>query len=150
LRCEQFFYQPSPPGPLASGDLARTEEDTAPVRIDFNERIAIRLWGPTRLVPQRRAASDVSGAGGNRPPLLRQLERDRAALRCRFQAAGGFPGWEHFDLGPERANPAYRPEPKPLSERSPWLVYLVLIAACGALAGILVNLAKASARVAVS
>ncbi|MEI9971537.1 MAG: hypothetical protein WDO73_05430 [Ignavibacteriota bacterium] len=48
------------------------------------------------------------------------------------------------------ANPAYRPEPKPLSERSPWLVYLVLIAACAALAGMLLNLAKASARLTAS
>jgi hypothetical protein len=51
-------------------------------------------------------------------------------------------------LGTERPNPTYRPEPKPFSERSPWLVYIVLIGACAALAAILVNLAKTSARIA--
>jgi hypothetical protein len=48
-------------------------------------------------------------------------------------------------LGPQRDNPAYRAEPKPFSERSPWLVYVVLAAAGIVLAAILASLARASA-----
>ena len=45
----------------------------------------------------------------------------------------------------QRDNPVYRPEPKPFSERSPWLVYVVLAVAGIVLAAILVSLARASA-----
>ena len=47
-------------------------------------------------------------------------------------------------LSPQRANPVYRPEPKPFSERSPWLIYVVLAAAGLALAAILLSLARAA------
>jgi len=39
-------------------------------------------------------------------------------------------------LGPQRDNPVYQPEPKPFSERAPWLVYVFLAAASLALAAI--------------
>jgi hypothetical protein len=47
-------------------------------------------------------------------------------------------------LSPQRANPTYRPESKPFSERSPWLIYVVLAAASLALAAILLSLAHAA------
>ena len=47
-------------------------------------------------------------------------------------------------LSPQRDNPIYRPEPKPFSERSPWLIYVVLAAASLALAAILLSLARAA------
>ena len=47
-------------------------------------------------------------------------------------------------LSPQRANPIYHPEPKPFSERSPWLIYVVLAAASLALASILLSLARAA------
>jgi hypothetical protein len=43
----------------------------------------------------------------------------------------------------QRDNPIYSPEPKPFSERSPWLIYVVLSAASLGLAAVLVNLARA-------
>ncbi len=46
-------------------------------------------------------------------------------------------------LSAQQNNPAYRPEPKPFSERSPWAIYLVLGIASGILFVILRNLAKA-------
>ena len=52
---------------------------------------------------------------------------------------------ERLVLGSQRDNPVYRPEPKPFSERSPWLVYVVLAAAGIVLAAILVSLARVSA-----
>lgn len=36
------------------------------------------------------------------------------------------PAPQRFELGPSAANPVYQPEPKPLTERWPWLVYVVL------------------------
>jgi hypothetical protein len=46
------------------------------------------------------------------------------------------------ELGPVSANPEYRPTPKPLTERWPWLVYVVLSAASLVLLGILGLLAR--------
>jgi hypothetical protein len=39
-------------------------------------------------------------------------------------------------------NPSYKPEPKPLSERIPWLIYVVLAASSIALGLILISLAR--------
>jgi hypothetical protein len=44
------------------------------------------------------------------------------------------------------ANPDYRPEPLPLTERIPWLIYVVLGASSIALAIILLNLARTTLR----
>ncbi len=58
--------------------------------------------------------------------------------------------WSHpglaVALGPERDNPIYTPEPKPFSERAPWLVYVILAAASLALAAILANLLHTAER----
>jgi hypothetical protein len=45
-------------------------------------------------------------------------------------------------LGPQVDNPIYEPEPQPLTERSPWLIYGVLVLAALVLLAILRNLAK--------
>jgi len=47
-----------------------------------------------------------------------------------------------LSLGEERSNPGYQPEPEPLSERSPWLIYAALGAASLVLFAILWRLAK--------
>jgi hypothetical protein len=47
-------------------------------------------------------------------------------------------------LSSQNANPVYRPEPKPFSERSPWLIYVILAAASLALASILLSMARAA------
>jgi hypothetical protein len=44
------------------------------------------------------------------------------------------------------ANPDYKPEPLPLTERVPWLIYLVLSASSVALALVLISLARKSLR----
>jgi len=43
-------------------------------------------------------------------------------------------------------NPDYRPEPLPLTERIPWLVYVVLAVSSLALALILISLARTAVR----
>jgi hypothetical protein len=45
-------------------------------------------------------------------------------------------------LSPRQANPNYDPPPRPLAERWPWAIYLVLAVAAGTLAAILYSLGK--------
>jgi hypothetical protein len=49
-------------------------------------------------------------------------------------------------LGEQRDNPTYSPEPRPFSERFPWLVYVVLCSAAAVLAGILLSLVRESGK----
>jgi hypothetical protein len=145
---------------LASGDLSRSQENAAaPARIDFGERFARRLNltvtddrnPPLSLesVTALSAARDVIFQGAN--GVVRLYYGNPKGIAPNYDVAARIPADASMDRltpGPERANPAYRPEPKPLSEREPWLVYVVLICACAALAAILLNLAKTSARIA--
>ena len=52
----------------------------------------------------------------------------------------------HSTFGDLLANPEYRAEPRPLTERVPWLIYLVLVASSIALAFILFSLARSAMR----
>ena len=84
------------------------------------------------------------------PGVLRLYYGSTRALAPRYDLAARLPAesaWmpSRLVLGMQRDNPVYRPEPKPFSERSPWLVYVVLAAAGIVLAFILVSLARASA-----
>lgn len=158
----EIVDDPASPEILASGDLTRGEENAAaPLQVDFRERFARRL--------------KLTVTDDRNPPLsLGSATALSAARQVIFQAANGtvrlYYGnpkamaphydlaarisadasstWGRLTLGPERENPVYRPELKPFSERSPWLVYLVLTRACAALGAILLNLAKASTRIA--
>jgi hypothetical protein len=155
---------PQSPVLLASGDLTRTDENAAaPARIDFGERFARRLKltltddrnpplaleGVTALSAERQVIFQASSG------TIRLYYGNPKGIAPHYEVAGPTPADRepargHLALGPERSNPVYRPEPKPWSERSPWLVYAVLIGACAALAAILLNLAKTSARLAAS
>ena len=146
---------PGTPIGLASGDLRRVAENrAAPVRIDFGEQYARHL--------------KLTVTDDRNPPLtLINVAAFSAARQVVFDAPGGnlrlYYGnpkaiAPHYDkavqmqpdaganvtLGTEVPNPQYRPEPKPLSERAPWLVYVVLIGACATLAAILLNLARSA------
>ena len=50
------------------------------------------------------------------------------------------------EVGAVANNPDYRPEPLPLTERIPWLIYVVLAASSLALAMILISLARTTLR----
>ena len=52
----------------------------------------------------------------------------------------------HSKFGHVTANPQYRPEPRPLTERVPWLIYIVLAISSIALAFILFSLARNAMR----
>jgi len=160
----EIVDDPASPEMIASGDLARGEENAAaPLQIDFHEQFAsklkltvtddrnppLSLGGVTALSAARQVIFQGTGGTvrlyygnpkGMAPhyDLARQISLDPSVP------------WDRLTPGPELANPAYRPEPKPLSERAPWMVYLVLAGACAALAAILLNLARTSARLAAS
>ncbi len=50
-------------------------------------------------------------------------------------------------VGGRQANPAYMPEPLPLTERLPWLIYIVLGAAVAVLLALIASLARAAIAV---
>lgn len=52
----------------------------------------------------------------------------------------------HSKFGNVIANPQYKPEPRPLTERVPWLIYIVLAISSIALAFILFSLARSAMR----
>jgi len=157
----EIVDDPASPQPLASGSIARTEEHAAaPVEIDFSEQFASHL--KLTVIDDRNPPLEILGATAlsaarqvvfiAAPGAVRLYYGNPKGIAPHYDLASTIPADSsaaaRLPLGPEQANPAYRPEEKPLSERSPWLVYLVLIGACAALAAILVNLAKMSARVA--
>jgi hypothetical protein len=53
----------------------------------------------------------------------------------------------HSNLNIVQPNRDYKPEPKPLTERVPWLIYVVLAASSIALAFVLFSLARTATRI---
>jgi hypothetical protein len=153
---------PAAPVLLASGELTR-EDTGSQLAIEFAEQFARRLRltvtddrnAPLSIaaITAQSAARQVvfdSAAAGSGP--LRLYYGNPKAMAPRYDLAARLPaelgrGLSRLTLGPQRDNPIYRPEPKPFSERSPWLVYVVLAAASVVLAAILVNLARESRNV---
>jgi hypothetical protein len=149
---------------IASGELTRREEaGAAPLTFDFSERFARRLKLtvtddrnlplPISSFTAMSAARQVVFELGPSPAApLRLYYGSSRALEPHYDLAARFPAdlssrpLMRLALGPQRENPVYQPEPKPFSERSPWLVYVVLAAASLALAALLLSLARASAN----
>jgi hypothetical protein len=157
----QAVDDPAAPVLLASGQLTRRENAPGQLKVEFSERWARRLrltviddrnpplpiFGLTAQGAARQVVFDGASAA---PGVLRLYYGSARALAPRYDLAARVPAESgrmatRLTLGPQRENPAYRPEPMPFSERSPWLVYVVLAAAGIVLAAILVSLARASA-----
>ncbi|SPF38959.1 exported hypothetical protein [Candidatus Sulfopaludibacter sp. SbA4] len=153
---------PASPTSLASGILYRSEDNPdGQQTIQFPEHFARRVKltvtddrnAPLPILEftAQSAAREVvfeaqsSGAGP-----IRVYYGNPRALAPRYDLAARLPAEPspaplRLRPGPQRENPIYRPEPKPFSERSPWLVYVVLGAASLVLAAILLSLVRASA-----
>jgi hypothetical protein len=150
---------PASPQLLASGELTRQDGPASgQLTIDFAERFArqlrlvvtddrneaLNLVGFLAYGAARQVIFDPAAAA---PGTMRLYYGNPRALAPRYDLAARLPvqvALERATLGPQHENPLYRPEPKPFSERSPWLVYVVLGAAGAVLAGILLSLARAS------
>jgi Protein of unknown function (DUF3999) len=154
---------PATPEVLASGELTRRDDlESTQLTVDFTEHFARRL--KLTVTDDRNAPLTLSGISAQsaaREVILDSASAGSAPVRLYYGNPKALA--PHYDLGTripadlktppiqlslgaQRDNPIYRPEPKPLSERSPWLVYVVLAAASLALAAILVNLARVSAK----
>jgi hypothetical protein len=152
---------PTTPVLLASGELTRRENAANKLTVVFPEHWARRLkltviddrnaplslFGLTAEGAARQVIFDGSSAA---PGVMRLYYGNARALAPRYDLAARLPAESgrmttRLSLGPQHDNPNYRPEPKPFSERSPWLVYVVLAAAGIVLTLILVSLARASA-----
>jgi len=155
---------PAAPQQLASGDLTRSEEaPQANPEINFTEHFARRLeLTITDDRNPRLPIAAVTAFGAMRQVVFETAAAGTGPLRLYY----GNPqaGAPHYDLnaripsdgsaralfirtGSRQDNPIFQPPSRPLSERSPWLVYLVLVIATIFLAGILLNIAKSSRRV---
>jgi hypothetical protein len=142
-----------PPQVVATGELRRRPHDAdRPLVISFPEVTARRL----RLVVTDQRNPPLNLTGVQYTAAARQVIYRPAdvggPLRLYFgNGAARPPGYdfaaalpEELDpkpaeasLGPRQKNPDYQPPPKPLTERYPWAVYVVLGAASLVLLGLL-------------
>ncbi|MGO9231462.1 MAG: DUF3999 family protein [Bryobacteraceae bacterium] len=156
----EIVDDPAAPVLIASGELTR-ETDTADrsVVIAFAERVGRRLIltvvddrnpplplvGITAIGAARQVIFEAAPASAG---LVRLYYGNPKALAPRYDLGMRIPANAgtplRMALSPQNANPVYRPEPKPFSERSPWLIYLVLGAASLTLAAVLLSLARAA------
>jgi hypothetical protein len=150
---------PAAPVVIASGEVMRSASDTgSQLPIAFGEHIGRRLkltvvddrnpplsiTGFTAMSAARQVIFEKASAAAG---PVRLYYGNPKALAPRYDLGVRIPANSdavHVTLGAQRANPVYRPEPKPFSERAPWLIYVVLAAASLALAAILLNLARAA------
>ncbi|HLK66561.1 MAG TPA: DUF3999 family protein [Bryobacteraceae bacterium] len=147
---------PTSPEVIASGELTRRDMVPPEMAIQFPEHFAAHL--------------KLTVTDDRNPPLaINGITVQSAARQVIFEAASAGPGpirayygnpkaaAPHYDLAArlpaeieasrltlqeQQANPVYSPEPRPFSERSPWLVYVVLVAAAAILAAILLSLVR--------
>ena len=144
---------------VTSGEIRRrTGEERKPIVIDFNEVYARRL----RLIvtdfanPPLRLSSVKASA-----PARQVLFEMRNSVTPPLRLFAGSPGAEaprydfekdlparlsvepvRCELGSVQPNPTFHPEPKPFTERVPWLIYGVLAISSIVLALILISLAR--------
>jgi hypothetical protein len=154
---------PSAPVAIASGELTRRmdAEMKQPV-IDFSEHFARRL--KLIITDDRNAPLSITAItafSAARQVVFDSPSEDASPVRMyygnpkapapHYDIDARLPSDLNFvplrlSLGMQRENPIYSPEPKPLSERAPWLAYVVLAAASLVLAAILINLVRTSER----
>jgi hypothetical protein len=145
----------------ASGTWVRVAgEPTKPMEAEMGDAVASRLKlkvadhanQPLRVtgVKFRAPARQVvfANSSGLRGPL-RLYFGDPAALPPQYDfdrnlPAKLVPAPERLQLGPRTENPAYIPTPKAITERYPWLIYVVLTAVSLVLAALIVGLGKSA------
>jgi hypothetical protein len=150
---------------LASGDLTRhSGDEKKPVVIYFNDEAVVRKLrlqitdysNPTLNImsinasaPARQLVFELKPPAAqplrlffgneNVPAPHYDFEKEVAARLSKEPV--------HSSLGYVLANRDYKPEPKPLTERVPWLIYLVLAASSIALAFVLFSLARTATQI---
>jgi hypothetical protein len=147
----EIVDDPAAPVLIASGELTRRANIAFTAR--FGRRLKLTVTDdrnpplPLASFSAMSAARQVIFESASGAGPVRLYYGNPRALAPRYDLAVRIPGNSgalRVVLGPQRSNPIYRPEPKPFSERAPWLIYAVLAAASLALAAILLNLARAA------
>lgn len=149
---------------LASGELTRRvgeprqplvitfdrEEHARKLRlliIDYSNQ-TLSLSSVTAAAPARQLIFDLKGTGAQ-PLRLFFGKANATAPHYDFEkepAARLAIGSAGSEVGTAIRNPDFKPEPLPLTERIPWLIYLVLAASSIALAMVLIALARTTLR----
>jgi len=149
---------------LASGDLTRhSGEEKKPLVMYFNEEAAVRKLR-LQITDYSNPTLNITSINASAPArqLVFELKEPAAQPLRLFFGNENVPA-PHYDfetevaarlskepvhsqLGDVIANREYKPEPKPLTERVPWLIYVVLAASSIALAFVLWSLARTATR----
>ena len=149
---------------IASGELTRRAgEEAKPLVITFNqEEYARKLRLLITDYSNQTLTIDSIDAGAPLRQMIFELKQP-ATLPLRVLAGNKNASAPHYDfenelsaklakpstpvnLGSVVSNPSFVPEPLPLTERVPWLIYLVLGASSLALGWILFNLARTAMK----
>lgn len=145
---------------IASGVWRRRAgEPLKPMRVEFSEARAARL---RLIVTDHRnpplQVDQVSFAGDARQVVFATLEGPASYKMYFGNPQAEDPSYDFARNLPQKlepppnrstlaalaANPLYKPEPLPLTERWPWLVYVVLSLACVVLGAIATSLSRAA------
>jgi len=149
---------------LATGDLTRHAGDQPqPLVIDFNEEKNVRRLR-LQITDYSNPTLDINAIGASAPARELVFElKDPSAAPMRLFYGNASVTAPHYDfekelparltkqpmlsgVSVELPNREYKPEPLPLTERVPWLIYLVLAASSIALAFVLLSLARTATR----
>lgn len=149
---------------VASGELTRrTGEARQPLVITFEKEVVARKLRllVTDHSNQTLSISSIQPAAPARQLVFELKEASTSPLQLFFgNSKAGEPHYDfekNLTVGSSAAaarsevsaltnNPDYRPEPLPLTERVPWLIYVVLAASSLTLAIILISLARTTLR----
>jgi len=149
---------------VASGELTRrTGEARQPLVITFEKEVVARKLRllVTDHSNQTLSISAIRPAAPARQLVFELKEAATSPLQLFFgNSKGGEPHYDfeknlavgvstaavRSEVGALANNPEYRPEPLPLTERIPWLIYVVLAASSLTLAIILISLARTTLR----
>jgi hypothetical protein len=149
---------------IASGDLSRHYgEEKKPIVIYFNEEAVARKLR-LQITDYSNPTLDIQQITASAPARQLAFElKSPASQPLRLYFGNETVPAPHYDfekevaarlsrepvqsrLGDVSSNPEYKPEPKPLTERAPWLIYIVLAVSSIALAFVLLSLARTATK----
>ena len=150
---------------LATGDLTRhAGDEPTPLVIVFNKEENVRQLR-LQITDYSNPTLDINGITASAPARQLVFElKEPASQPLRLFFGNTNVTAPHYDfekelparlskepihnsIGNVLANREYKPEPLPLTERVPWLIYLVLAAASVALGFVLFSLARSATRI---
>ena len=149
---------------IATGTLTRyTSDQPKPLVINFNQETNVRKLR-LHITDHSNPTLNITSIEASAPARQLVFElKEPPSQPLRLFFGNSTVAAPHYDFEKELsmrlsieptgsslsavlANPDYKPEPKPLTERVPWLIYLVLAASSIALGYVLLSLARTATR----